>query len=389
MAPTVEWMEEQRQWASDWLEAARAWSQRLLQGLAQPQDVMLVAGNELGRLVAKQIRRKNIPIDIASLGKIEDYAVAAGVAALPRPARRIFHLADPTEPQATRDFSVAIATDQPASETSTLVIYATPSFLSLWDRAEQDLEQFLVERLQVIIVIVQPRFRPLDFANHSYLLSLLLSCFPIRKFNTSLQVYIAPDSSPVPKNRITRWMGVVGNNGWRLHPGPRIFERLLGESPDRFSALVISVTRPKERTIIRSEYRTLGSTSAVIPTTIDAAKRPAGDAVLGDNFLLRLGARIQVRLRVNAFLTADNEFVVAVFRSDSLSALSLVKRRGRAGQRVFVDHRFEFKGNVMGKIDLQVHIGLAQPLGMAYVNGDPSGQDHSLPVPFLEIRELN
>jgi hypothetical protein len=192
--------------------------QRLLQGLvttvyekSEPQirlcgienlDSMLVASNQLAKLVAKQIRMKNKPIDIAIISTIGDYAVAAGIAALPRPARRIFQIVDPTGSGSRCDFNVAIPRDHTASEASTLIIYATPAFLSLWDRVEEDLERFLVERLQVILVVVQPRFHPLDFASHSYLLSLLLSCLPIRKFDTSLEVYTAPRSL-----NLSSWMG--------------------------------------------------------------------------------------------------------------------------------------------------------------------------------------
>ena len=56
---------------------------------------------------------------------------------------------------------------------------------------------------------------------------------------------------------------------------------------------------------------------------------------------------------------------------------------------MFIDHKFEFKANTFSRIDLEVRIGLSRPGGVVYVNGDPSGQDYSLPVPFLEIRELN
>src|SRR5262249_41401196 len=208
-------------------------------------DSMLVAGNQLGKRVARQIRLKNKPIDIAVISTVEDYAVAAGIATLRRPARRIFQVPDPTESGRRRDFNVKIPRDHTASEASTLIIYATPAFLSLWDRAEEDLERFLVERLQVILVIVQPRFRPLDIASHSYLLSLLISCFPIRKFDTSLEVYIAPGSPPAHEARMTHWTRLFRGDGWRLLKGGQS----LGESPKRFSALVISVKRPPERII--------------------------------------------------------------------------------------------------------------------------------------------
>jgi hypothetical protein len=352
---------------------------------------MLVASNQLGKLVAKQIRMKNKPIDIAVISMVEDYAVAAAVAALPRPARRIFQIVDPTESGSRRDFNLPIPRDHTASEASTLVIYATPGFLSLWERVDADIDRFLVERVQVILVIVQPRFRPLDFASHSYLLSLLLSCFPTRKFHTSLEIYVAPESPPTHEARMAHWTRILRANAWRLlkESCVAICRQSLGESPERFSALVISVKRPPERMIAHVDYRALGSTDAVIPLGIGAAKRSDGAPVLGPGFSPSVGSRIQVRLQMNGFLTQHNEFVVAVWRSDSRDFVSLVKRYARAGQRVFIDHKFEFIANTMSRIDLEVRIGLSRSGGWVYVNGDPSGQDHSLPIPFLEIRELN
>jgi hypothetical protein len=354
-------------------------------------DSMLLASHQLGKLVAKQTRMRNKPIDIAIVSTIEDYVVAAGIDALPRPARRIFQVVDPTESGSRRDFNVAIPRDHTASEASTLIIYATPAFLSLWDRVEEDLDRFLVERLQVSLVLVQPRFRPLDFASHSYLLSLLLSCFPARKFDTSLEVYIAPQSSPNPKARMVGWMRILSSYGWRFlkESCAAICGRSLAESPQRFSALVISVKRPPKRMIAHVDYRALGITDAIIPPKIGVAKRSDGAPVLTPGFSPRVGSRIQVRLRMNGFLTWYNEFVVAVWRSDSVDFVSLVKRYARAGQRVFIDHKFEFKATTLSRIDLEVRIGLSRPTGVVYVNGDPSGQDHSLPVPSVEILELN
>jgi hypothetical protein len=190
---------------------------------------------------------------------------------------------------------------------------------------------------------------------------------------------------------MTHWTRILKANGWRLFKGSRvaICRQSSGESPERFSALVISVKRPHERMIAHVDYRALGSTDAIIPVRVGAARRSDGAPVLGPGFSPRVGSRIQVRLKMNGFLTWYNEFVVAVWRSDSPDLLSLVKRYARDGQRVFIDHKFEFIANTMSRIDLEVRIGLSRSGGMVYVNGDPTGQDHSLPVPFVEIRELN
>ena len=90
-------------------------------------DSMLVSSNQLGKLVAKHIRMKNRPIDIAIISAIEDYVVAAGIAALPRPARRIFEVAEPTE-RSRCNFNIAIPRDHAATEAGTLIIYASPAF---------------------------------------------------------------------------------------------------------------------------------------------------------------------------------------------------------------------------------------------------------------------
>ena len=152
---------------------------------------------------------------------------------------------------------------------------------------------------------------------------------------------------------------------------------------------MISVKRLPERMIAHVDYRDLGSTNAVIRLKIGAARRSDGSAVLGPEFSPRVGSRIQVQLKMNGFVTEQNAFVVAVWRSDSPDLPSLVKRYARAGRRVFIDHSFEFKANTMSKIRLDVRIGLSRSGGTVFVNGDPDGQDHSPPVPFVEIRELN
>src|SRR5262249_60480678 len=128
--------------------------------------------------------------------------------------------------------------------------------------------------------------------------------------------------------------------------------------------------------IAHVDYRALGITDAIIPPRIGVAKRSDGASVLGLGFSPRVGSRIQVRLQMNAFLTWYNEFVVAVWRSDSPDFLSLVKRYARAGQRLFIGHKFEFKANTLGRADLEVRIGLSRSGGVVYVNDDPSGQDH-------------
>src|SRR5262249_24007937 len=152
------------------------------------------------------------------------------------------------------------------------------------------------------------RFRPLDFASHSYLLSLLLSCFPTRKFHTSLEVYLAPESPPTHEARMTHWTRILRANAsrflkesWVALCGPS-----LGESPETFSALVISVKRPPKRVIAHVDYRALGITEAIIPPRIGVAKRSEGAPVLGPGFSPRVGSRIQVRLQVNGFLTWYN-----------------------------------------------------------------------------------
>src|SRR5262249_231353 len=177
------------------------------------------------------------------------------------------------------------------------------------------------------------------------------------------------------------WSRVLRFYDWRLLKESWVAICARSESPKKFSALLISVKRPPERMIAHVDYRVLGITDAIIPPRVAVPKRSYAAPLLTPGFSPRVGSRIQGRLRVHGFLTWYNEFVVAVWRSDSADFLSLVKRYGRAGHRVFIDHKFEFKATTLSRIDLEVRIGLSRPGGVIYVNGHPTGQDQLLPLP--------
>ena len=153
---------------------------------------------------------------------------------------RAFDIVDPSQDGSAREFNVRIPAD-PGSTESTLVIYATAGFMAVWDRIQEDLDgYFAAGWRQVIIVLIQPEFRLLEFATHSYLLSLLLNNFPRRKYLTTLDIF-----SEEPFVATGPWSRILKRTATHLE---RIAKRVVAafkssesNSPSEFSALVISV----------------------------------------------------------------------------------------------------------------------------------------------------
>ena len=188
---------------------------------------------ELGDLVCGMIASEPPAIDVVHIGNIALLAPP-----LPQGAR-LLRLADPSEGGSRRSFNVEVA--EAEDTTGTLIVYVTAGFLYCWDRLEEDLGRFLGTRRRVILVFVTDRFRPLEFGTHSYLLTVLATSFPARKFATTLAVY---DASPTPLAPRRPLLGSIRALAWRARNA--LAERwptLLGTEapPATFSALVVSV----------------------------------------------------------------------------------------------------------------------------------------------------
>lgn len=78
---------------------------------------------------------------------------------------------------------------------STLLVYAKTGLLSTWKTLEPDLDLLLADRHKVVLVFAQPDFYQLSFASHTYILSLLLSALPRKKFVCDFRSYLAPEIS--------------------------------------------------------------------------------------------------------------------------------------------------------------------------------------------------
>jgi hypothetical protein len=133
--------------------------------------------------------------------------------------------------------------DVPSSESNTLILYATAGLVSIWERIEEDLDLcFNRGYRRIILALSTDKFRPLDFAGHSYLLSVLLNSLPRIKFSTKLGVYVAPPVLYQRGRPLSRLIGRLGEDAWQKIL--RLWywiSRVEVPSPTHFSALIVSV----------------------------------------------------------------------------------------------------------------------------------------------------
>jgi hypothetical protein len=206
-----------------------------LQPEPQP-DPLFVVRRQLGHVVDRVIGAKQRPVDVVYIG-----GDIAKHAPPPLPAARVIQLIDPTDLVAGRDFYIRIPV--PGNRASTLVIYALVDFFSRWARLEDDLERYFDAWQHVGIVLVVPGFEVVEFATHSYLLSILASAFPARKFTARLEAFEAPQPlRQVPKRPVLQRLQLATDAAWRM--AKRNWLLVFGggsKPPARFSALVISI----------------------------------------------------------------------------------------------------------------------------------------------------
>jgi len=197
---------------------------------------LLIPHLQLQKLIQTLNHQKVGAFDVTLVGEVWRYAPS------PPSGTRVIQMPDPSASTGTHEFNIHI----PHVENRTLVIYADIDFLFRWDRLEEDLDRFLADgRQQVIIVLIVPGFRFVDIASHSYLLSILLSSIPARKFATQLEVYVGPKAPRARERPVIRSLRLLAGNAWRT------LGRLSGDifwtgirTPTSFSAIVISV-RPQ------------------------------------------------------------------------------------------------------------------------------------------------
>jgi hypothetical protein len=165
-------------------------------------------------LLYRLISAKTNVIEIVCIGNIADHVLP------PWNVTRRFDIQDRIENGRMHELAIGIPERAPSPQSTTLILYATAGLLSAWERVEDDVDLCFARGYgQVILALRTHKFRILALAEHSYLLSVILSSFPRRKFWTKLEVYV-----PQP-----RWM-----------PDPE------NPSPTHFSALIISA-EPRRR----------------------------------------------------------------------------------------------------------------------------------------------
>src|SRR5262249_35772947 len=222
------------------------WSTRVrelaaeMQQMLQPEEnpnPLLIPHNQLQKLIQTLNMKKGGAFDVTTIGEVWRYAPP------PPSGTRVVQMSDPSAGTGTHEFDIRIPRVGDSDGTDTLVIYAEIDFLFRWDRLEEDLDRFLADgRQQVIIVLIVPGFRLVDIADHSYLLSIFLSSIPARKFATQLEVYVGPKARRTAERPLIRSLRLLTGEAWRT------LRRFSGDifwtgvrTPTSFSALVISV----------------------------------------------------------------------------------------------------------------------------------------------------
>jgi hypothetical protein len=205
--------------------------------LVENEDELLIPRIRVRALVCRLLYAKHSPIDVMCIGDIADY-----VATPPNLIRR-FDVADRSQDGTRHDYNIGIPEGLSVDRFSILIIYATAGLLSTWNRMEEDVDRFFRDGYQqVIIVLPTDRFRPLDFAGHSYLLSVLLSDFPARKFSTKLGVYVFPGPHHARERPFFRAVRIQVEDLWQKAKRSGLWICGVGvPSPTHFSTLIISV----------------------------------------------------------------------------------------------------------------------------------------------------
>jgi hypothetical protein len=199
-------------------------------------DWLLVHGARVKTLVCRFIPTDTSYLEVVCIGNIAD------LVSLPSNVRRRVDIHDRIESGRLYELDRSIP-DAPSSESNTLIIYATAGLVSIWERIEEDLDLcFNRGYRRIILALSTDKFRPLDFAGHSYLLSVLLNSFPRIKFSTKLEVYVAPPVLHQKGRPLFRFIRILGEEArQKILRSWYWISRAQAPSPMHFSALIVSV----------------------------------------------------------------------------------------------------------------------------------------------------
>jgi hypothetical protein len=209
--------------------------------LEENPNPLLVPHIQLLKLVSKLVEDRRASIGMATIGEVWRYAPPAP------PDVNVLNMPDPGASDESHEFNVRVPPVRDQTTAKTLVVCASIDFLFRWDRLEEDLERFLADgRERVIIIFIVPEFRRVDIASHSYLLSILASSIPVRKFVAKLELYVAPEDC-TPERPLVRSVRLLAASIWQAVRRSYLGLLLAGgiEAPTKISALVISVTSSK------------------------------------------------------------------------------------------------------------------------------------------------
>jgi hypothetical protein len=231
-----------RSLASAWRDRVQAWTaaRRAPARRAETEDDRAQRmRRELGRLVCGMIEPDGATIDVVHIG-----AIAAQAPPPPHDAP-ILQLPDPSEGGSRRSFNLELG--EAEGRNGALIVNVTAGFLQSWDRLEEDLSRLLQTRRQLVLVFITDRFRPLEFATHSYLLTVLGTALPAQRFAATLRVYNASPPPRAPQRRLSGIPSALAAQVRGALARYRPVSLAIETPPSTFSGLVVSVRRAEPR----------------------------------------------------------------------------------------------------------------------------------------------
>jgi hypothetical protein len=203
--------------------------------LAEDSDELLLHSARVKTLVSGLISTNTFSLEIVHIGDTLD---------VPWNVSRRFDIQYRIEDGRLCGFDRSIPHADTSLESKILILCAAAGLLYTWERIEEDLDLCFHRGYRQVIILLgtDKLFRSLDFAGHSYLLSVLLNSFPRMKFSTKLEVYVAPPVLHQGGRLLSRLIRSLGEEArQKILRSWYWISRAEAPSPTHFSALIVSV----------------------------------------------------------------------------------------------------------------------------------------------------
>ena len=188
--------------------------------------------NRLAKMVMSRVEASGGDLEVVFIDHINNHVKSPPVGA------RIIDLGNAREGKGSKDFSVAIPPQPDGRCSEAAVIYAPAGILASWNQLAHDAKAILASHKQLVLVLIHPDYVPIAVSGHSYILSILQSCFPCRRYGVTIDRYLPPEKPAGLKSTVALLARTVvhslGGNRQPFPPEPD------DDTRDLFSALVIS-----------------------------------------------------------------------------------------------------------------------------------------------------